>query len=118
MELISLILNLLLGGGIITLLTMRATKKKANAEAVSAVAQAESSELDNVEKAIKIWREMAESSVQKYDKLADEVSQLKRTVDKLNQTNSKILKLLEKISPDNIEGPVQQIKDEINNVSV
>jgi chromosome segregation ATPase len=125
-EIISQIIVLLsggaLGGGAITFFTMRAQRKKANAEAQTAEASADSAELDNVEKAIKIWREMAETlktelqeSRDKYADVTKQVQDLKRTVDKLNMTNTKILKLLEKISPDNIEEPVEQIKKEIHN---
>ncbi len=139
-EILSLLLNLLLGGGIIAVFTMRSQRKKVAAEASREVASADSVELDNVEKAIKIWREMAESlkselteSREKYNAaLADwqvQARDLKTTVEKLNSTNEafssklqditrrlgKILKLLEKISPDNIEGPVEQIKNEIHN---
>ena len=50
---ISTMLSALFGGGLIfSLLTIRAQKKKANAEA-------KGSELTNVETAIKIWREMS-----------------------------------------------------------
>lgn len=139
-ELLSIILNILLGGGIIALFTMRSQRKKVAAEASKEVASADSIELDNVEKAIKIWREMAESlkselqeSREKYNAaLSDwqvQAKDLKTTVEKLNLSNEtfssrlqditrrlgKILKLLEKISPDNIEGPVEQIKNEIHN---
>jgi predicted nucleic acid-binding Zn-ribbon protein len=139
-EVLSIILNLLLGGGIIALFTMRSQRKKVAAEASREVASADSAELDNVEKAIKIWREMAESlktelqeSREKHNAALAEwqvqAKALKTTVEKLNTTNAafstklqditrrlgKILKLLEKISPDNIEGPVEQIKNEIHN---
>ena len=103
------------GGGVVTFFTMRAQRKKANAEAQGAEASADSIELDNTEKAIKIWRELAEASAEKYNQVIEQVHQLKMTVDRLNRTNSKILRLLEKISPDNIEGPVSEIKKEIDN---
>lgn len=124
-ELISLFLNLLLGGGLIAVFTMRAQKKKVNAEAEAAEANAESNELDNVEKAIKIWREMAENLKTELGKRDDEykvmqtqLREFKKAVDKMNATNAKILRILETISKDNFEGPVEQIKKEINNAHV
>jgi septal ring factor EnvC (AmiA/AmiB activator) len=124
-EFISVILNLLLGGGLIVLFTMRAQRKKATAEAEAAEANANSSELDNVEKAITIWREMAENlrvELEKrdneYKAMQEQLSEFKKAVDKMNTTNAKILRVLETISRDNIEGPVKQIKDAINNAHV
>jgi predicted RNase H-like nuclease (RuvC/YqgF family) len=121
MDVVSIALNLIFGGGfIITLLTLRAQRKKAGAEAKGAEATAESTELDNVEKAIKIWREMAESlktelmaSNERYDAVAKQVEALRKDVQKLNCTNQKILKLLDKISHDNLESTVAEIKEEI-----
>jgi septal ring factor EnvC (AmiA/AmiB activator) len=125
LELISVFLNLLLGGGLIAIITMRAQKKKASAEAEAAEANANSSELDNVEKAIKIWREMAENLTKELEKRDNEYKQMqtqlvefKKAVDKMNNTNAKILRMLETITKDNIEGPVEQIKKEINNARV
>ena len=139
-EIISIVLNVLLGGGIIALFTMRSQRRKVAAEASREEASADTVELDNVEKAIKIWREMAESlkselqeSREKHNAALaewhDQAKDLKTTVEKLNSTNeafstklqdiarrlAKILKLLEKISPDNIVGPVEEIKNEIHN---
>jgi redox-regulated HSP33 family molecular chaperone len=110
-----------LGGGfLITILTLRAQRKKANAEAKGADALAESTELDNVTKAITIWREMAENmskeladSRAKYDEVTSLVKKLQSSVDKLNCTNQKILKLLDKISHENLESTVAEIKNEI-----
>lgn len=118
---VSLALNLIFGGGfIITFLTIRAQKKKASAEAKGAEASAESTELDNVEKAIRIWREMAENFKteltcyqEKYADLARQVEGLRREVKKLNTTNQKILNLLDMISHDNLESTVAEIKSEI-----
>ena len=123
MDIISIGLNLIFGGGfIITFLTLRAIRKKAGAEAKGAEATAESAELDNVEKAIKIWREMAENlkaqletSNSRYEEVARQVEALRKDVHKLNLTNQKILKLLDKISHDNLETTVDEIKKEIGN---
>jgi len=120
-DFISLILNLVLSGGLISLFTINAKKKKAGAEAQITEAQADSSELDNVEKAIGIWRDMAENLKKemtdyrdKYEKVYVQVLALKRSIDKLNTTNTKILKMLNKIDPNNWESMIKEIKDEID----
>jgi predicted RNase H-like nuclease (RuvC/YqgF family) len=120
-DVVSIALNLIFGGGfIITLLTLRAQRKKAGAEAKGAEATAESTELDNVEKAIKIWREMAENlktqrdeAIASFSEVSKQVEALRRDVKKLNCTNQKILKLLDQISHENLERMVKEIKDEI-----
>ena len=115
MELISLILNAILGGSlIVTLVTLRATRLKATADA-------KGSELDNVQEAITIWREMAETlkseleaSRKKYEETTEqmhkEVESLRRAVTRLTYVNNKMVKLLDKITPDNLETMVEQIK--------
>ncbi len=122
MELVSIILNAVLGGGfLITLITIRSAKKKANAEAQATEAGAKSTELDNVQDAITIWREMAESLKQELanerlesnkviNEMRTEIESLGRAVKKLNSINNKMVKLLDKITPENLESMVEQIK--------
>jgi chromosome segregation ATPase len=120
-QLISVFLNLLLGGGfLVTLLTLRSQKKKAGAEAKGAEATAKSTELDNVEEAIKIWREMAiemkgqrDAALISFSEISKQVEALRKDVRKLNCTNQKILDLLDQISHENLEKTVKEIKDEI-----
>lgn len=114
------VFSALFGGGIGSVITFKATRKKAGAEAKGAEATAESTELDNVEKAIKIWREMAESlktelenSRSKYDEVTRQVIDLKKAVDRLNSSNQRILKLLDRISPENMDKLIAEIKHEI-----
>jgi predicted nucleic acid-binding Zn-ribbon protein len=88
MDIASLALNLIFGGGIIiTFITLKSQRKKAAAEADGAIASADSTELDNVDKAIKIWREMAmelkselTSSRTKYEEVSVKVESLRRDV--------------------------------------
>ena len=117
---VSMLITALTSGSVATFLTIRAQKKRANAEAKGAEATAESTELDNVEKAIKIWREMAESlkteletSRAKYDEVTKQVIDLKKAVDRLNCSNQRILKLLDRISPENMDKLIAEIKHEI-----
>lgn len=100
-------------GSITYLVTLNSAKKKANAEA-------ESSELNNVLVAIKIWREMAEQlSVElnelrmKYDGVLSTVVELKGSIDKLNASNTRILAMLNKMKPDNFTKIIEDIKREL-----
>jgi hypothetical protein len=120
-ELISLLANLFLGGGFLfTLLTLRSQKKKAGAEAKGAEAMAQKTELENVEEAITIWREMAvemkgqrDAALSSFSEVSKQVEALRKDVRKLNCTNQKILDLLDQISHENLEKTVKEIKDEI-----
>ena len=121
MDIASLALNLIFGGGIIiTFITLKAQRKKADAEADGAIATADSTELDNVEKAIKIWREMAmelknelTTARTKYEEVSVQVEALRKDVQKLNTISTRILKMLDKITHENLEKMVETIKDEI-----
>jgi len=96
------------------------TRKKNNAEA-------EISELDGVEKAIKIWRETAENLLAEVNKhleekrnLSDEISKLNETittlyaeVNKLKQINNRILCALRNITPENAKQVVDELTQHI-----
>lgn len=118
---VSTIVASVFGGGFVgSFLTVRAQRKKATAEAKGAEANAESTELDNVEKAITIWREMAENlkaqrddALKQFGEVSKQVEALRRDVRKLNCTNQKILDLLDKISHDNLEKTVAEMKEVI-----
>jgi anthranilate/para-aminobenzoate synthase component I len=120
-QLISVVLNLVFGGGfLVSFLTLRSQKKKAGAEAKGAEATAKSTELDNVEEAIKIWRETAESlKVQRddaltaFNEISKQVESLQKDVRKLTSTNQKILKLIAIISHENYADVAKKIQDEI-----
>ena len=132
MELIMLILNLLLGGGLIlTLITLRSYKMKTRGEALQATAQAEvvrqqadSAEIDNVDKIAKMWREQAESfenlwktKEEQLISLCTIVEERKGEVHRLVTINTKIVKSLDKINADNYEKIIEQIKADINSAS-
>ncbi|WP_461632736.1 hypothetical protein [Labilibaculum euxinus] len=112
MEYISIILNGIFGGGLlISLFTLRSTKNKA-------VSEAKAKELDNVQEAITIWREMAEglkaelvASRDNYKEITEQVKSLKRAVSRLTLVNNKMVKLLDKITPENLDEMVKQIKE-------
>lgn len=118
-ELISLILNLIFGTGfILTFITLKSAKKKANAEADNAAAQVKTTELDNVQEAIKIWREMAEGLKNELEgyknshgEMTKELDALRKEVKKLTAINSKILNLLDKLTPENMDEIKSKIKE-------
>ncbi len=114
MNILSFVLNAILGTGFIALVTLRSTKKKAASEA-------KAKELDNVQEAIGIWRQMAEdlkneldTSRANYEKNASdmkrELESLRRAVTRLTSVNNKMVKLLDKITPENLDDMVKQIK--------
>jgi predicted nucleic acid-binding Zn-ribbon protein len=121
MELISTIVTILLSGGISTLVTLRFVRLKAKVDVKKAETDVKTSELDNVQEAVKIWREMAESlrdelekSRNNYTKVTEEIELLRKQINRLTCINSKILKLLDKLTPENLEKMVEQIKSEIH----
>lgn len=123
MELISLILNFLFAGGLfVTLITLKSVKQEASGKARKAIAEAEKEvaavkkdEIQNVEAAIKIWREMAESMAERHDETMREVQALRQEVNRLRLINNRIVRLLDKITPENLQTTVDKIKQEMQN---
>jgi septal ring factor EnvC (AmiA/AmiB activator) len=110
-----------LGGGMMYLFTLKSKKKEAAATAQNAEAMAESQELNNVEKAIAIWRKMAEDLEKELDKqrqktveLTTQINELSKEVKRLTCINSRIMRLLDNITPDNIESTVGKMKKMID----
>lgn len=116
-ELISTLINVVLGGGLfVTMLTLRSQKKKVAAEASLAEAVAESSELDNAEKIARMWRENFEAlNLELKDtrlraaEMALQVEALRKEVEKLTRIQNKIANLLNTIEHPN----VAKIKEEL-----
>jgi hypothetical protein len=124
-----MIVNVLLGGGlIVTFVTLKSIKKQAAANASQAEAtaknteaQADSSEIDNVDKVAKMWREYAETSEARYQttiaKMGEEmagmrakIETMEETIRMLTVTNRKILKILKDINHENLEQKRQEAK--------
>lgn len=117
-QLISLVLNLLLGSGlVVTLATLRSVRKEASGKAKKVVAEAQTNEIQNVEAAIKIWREIAQDMANNYERVSREVDTLSKEVVKLRASNNRIAKLLNNITPENLESVVQDIKNKINEIA-
>jgi chromosome segregation ATPase len=114
----TVIIQYLFGGAAISALssviTLKATRKQAEANA-------RGSELDNVQEAVKIWRELAESFKTDLDQarkdnadITCQIESLRKEVAKLSNVLNRVLKLLDKITPDNIETTVNEIRNEIH----
>lgn len=113
-EIVSLILNLILGGSlVVTIVTLRATKREADANAKKAEANAEGSEIENVDAAIKIWRDLAVEMSSRQNELSEQVVVLSKEVRMLKTATNKVIRLLDRITPENLEDMVKKIKDEI-----
>lgn len=114
-EIISLVLNLVLGGGfLITFITLRSVRAKADAEARKAVAEAEEHEISNMASLVKMWQDMAVSMADKHNELLEQVEKLRSEVNRLRLVNNKIVRLLDRITPENMTQMVQKIKEEID----
>lgn len=121
---ISSVLSFIFGGGLLMLFTLRPSVKKADAEADKSQSEAKTTELDNVQEAIKIWREMAEGMKAERDEykasflevtqhnteMATQMDAIRKELAKLSAINNKMVKLLDKITPDNLNEMVDKIK--------
>ena len=130
-ELVSLILNLLLGTGlIIQFITIRAIKSKATAEADSTTSQAGKDKIDLVNQTVTTMVEtvnslMAQNKelIDRYTEKADEterlrdekkemenkINNLEKRVNRMIQTNLKVIKVLENMGVD--EEVIQPLRE-------
>lgn len=113
-EILSLVLNLALGTGLfVTLVTLRAVRREANAKAKKEEASAKGSEIDNVDAAVKIWRDLATSMGERQEKLAGQVEELSVEVRRLKNATNRVIRLLDRITPENMSEMIETIKKEI-----
>lgn len=112
------------GYGLYGMVTVKAQRRKADAEANKVREEVKTNELDNVQEAIRIWREMAESlkaerdeykqsylEVQKHNAdMAEQLEAIRKELTRLTNINSKMVKLLDKITPENLSEMVDTIK--------
>ena len=82
------------------------TRRKNNADA-------KKSELDNVEDAIAIWREMAQQLAVELKSLREENRILTQEVKKLRLSNNKIVKALDTITSENVAAVVAELKKDL-----
>jgi cell division protein FtsB len=129
---ISLIFGFIGGGaGLVGVFTLNSQKKKAEAEANQAQedvnktkSDVKTAELDQVQEAITIWRGIAEDMKTERDeykaaflevsahntKMAEQLESIRKELAKLTTINNKMVKLLDKITPDNLNEMVDKIK--------
>jgi predicted RNase H-like nuclease (RuvC/YqgF family) len=112
------------GYGLYGVVTVKAQRRKAEEEANKVRGEVKTNELDNVQEAIKIWREMAESlkaerdeykrsylEVQKHNaEMSKQMDAIRKELTRLTNINSKMVKLLDKITPENLSEMVETIK--------
>lgn len=122
-SLISLLANLLLGGGlIVSLVTLKAQKKQAEASARQTEASAETTEIENQKNIALGWREYAESAETRYNAMSaltqkevallrEQVNKMEETIKKLTVTNNQIIKILKDINHDNLEQKKAEAKE-------
>lgn len=96
-----------------TLITLRATRRKAAADAKKAEELAKASEIENVDAAVKIWRELATTMSERQAKLSAQVEELSVEVRRLKNATNKVVRLLDRITPDNMSEMIEVIKNEI-----
>lgn len=88
-------------------------RRKNAAEARQAEAQADITELDRVEQAIKIWREMAEDLKAQVQTLSNENKSLICELKKVRKTNEMIITALKSITPENVHKVVDELQKSI-----
>ena len=118
-DVVSIFLNLVLGSGVIvSLVTLRAQRKKV-------LTEVDSNEIQNVDRAVTIWRKLAEDIDVRYNDLNDtynkvtaqmatmenKMVEMEGTIRQLTQTNRQIIKILNSINHDNLEQKKQEAKE-------
>lgn len=89
-------------------------KKKSMAETRLLLAKSQKTELETIEDAVKIWRELAEDLKKEVQRLSADNKALKTEVGRLLVINNLILEALDRITKDNIETIVKELKKDIN----
>lgn len=120
-EVISLILNVLFGGGLwLSLIQIKQIKeqkdeeiRRLKADTKQVAVDTERAEIQNIENLARMWREQAELLERKLDTMQTKIDKLENDLLKMNKLNNKIYKLLDKVSRENWEQLVEQVKEEL-----
>ena len=120
-EIISLVLNVLFGGGLwLSLVQIKQIKEQKNEEirrlkvdTKQVAVDTERAEIQNIESLARMWREQAELLEHKLDAMQTKIDKLENDLLKMNKLNNKIYKLLDKVSRENWEQLVEQVKEEL-----
>lgn len=117
MEWISLLITFIMGGGIVAILTIKPQKRKVQAEAKQTEATANSTEIENVARIAKEWREYAEEAERRYSTMTKlmqtQIKSLSDDVSKLSKQLNQILSIVKEMNHDNLE----QKKQEANKIA-
>ena len=106
MSIVSMVLSFLFGGGIVLIVTLKATKRKANAEADSA-------DIDNVNKVIGIWKDTSTHLRSEMDLMQREMCELLGEISLLRKTIADIRKIADGAMP--APEQIELIKQTLNN---
>lgn len=120
-EIISLVLNVLFGGGLwLSLVQIKQIKEQKDEEirrlkvdTKQVAVDTERAEIQNIENLARMWREQAELLEKKLDAMQGKIDKLEYNLLKMNILNNKIYRLLDKVSRENWEQLVEQVKDEL-----
>ena len=120
-ETISLVLNVLFGGGLwLSLVQIKQIKEQKDEEirrlkvdTKQVAVDTERTEIQNIENLARMWREQAELLEKKLDTMQTKIDKLENDLLKMNKLNNKIYKLLDKVSRENWEQLVEQVKEEL-----
>jgi chromosome segregation ATPase len=80
-DLLNLIIGVITGGGLITLITVPQVRKKADAEARKAVADAKATEIANMKSVADGWKDIAEERQEACKEKDQRIEELTRQVD-------------------------------------
>lgn len=106
MSIVSMVLSFLFGGGIVLIVTLKATKRKANAEADSA-------DIDNVNKVIGIWKDTSTHLRSEMDLMQKEMCELLGEIAMLRKTMADVRKITDGALP--APEQIELIKHTLNN---
>lgn len=101
-----------LASGLTALVAWARARKKEAKDLAKASAEVELAELENVEKAITIWRQLADEMIKQVDHLKKEVMDLTAQVKILHTENGTLRDQVERMKQENrkLEHKVEQIK--------
>lgn len=115
MEWIGLIVTFVLGGGLVAVFTIKPQKQKVEAEARQTQASANTTEIDNLSRIAKEWREYAEEAEMRYSSMTKlmqtQINSLSADVEKLSKQLNQILKIIKEINHENLDKKKQEAKE-------
>lgn len=130
-EVISIILNFVLSGGLITIITVKSLRKKADGDASQSVAQAkvieaqaENQQIENMTKIAEAWEKQTSALEERlkfkdeqHDAISKQMTELSVKVESLTKEvaswrklTKRMVDLIDKVTPDTLEETKQTIK--------